>query len=215
MWTPNSLKKTLKLGKIEGEEGGRGWDGWIASSIQWTWTWANSGRWWGTRKPGMLQSTGMQSQTRLDDGTTAMPSLFLKMLSWGTRGTLKWCHVVWGKSETQCPSVEPGKGGDRDEPLLLRVQPKPQRKGEGWRWPRWMGQEDERTEKERAETDSKAAIQTFKQHPIKCDDVSPTFSQNRCTISILINLVNNNFFKHSSLLYLHTICFTNIWGNLR
>lgn len=57
-----------------------------------------------------------------------------------------------------------------------------------------MGQEDERTgEKERAETDSKAAIQTFKQHPIKCDDVSPTFSQNRCTIFILINLVNTTF----------------------
>ena len=24
--------------------------------IQWTWTWANSRRWWGTGKPGMLQS---------------------------------------------------------------------------------------------------------------------------------------------------------------
>ena len=28
--------------KAEGEEGGRGWDCWIASPIQWTWTWANS-----------------------------------------------------------------------------------------------------------------------------------------------------------------------------
>ena len=28
------------------EESGRGWDGWIASpTIQWPWTWANSGRW--------------------------------------------------------------------------------------------------------------------------------------------------------------------------
>lgn len=74
-----------------------------------------------------------------------------------------------------------------------------------------MGQEDERKgEKERAETDSKAAIQTFKQHPIKCDDISATFSQNRHTIFILINLVNNNFFKHSNVLYLYTIRFTNI-----
>ena len=31
------------------EEGIRGWDGWMASPIQWTWTWANSGKWWGTR----------------------------------------------------------------------------------------------------------------------------------------------------------------------
>ena len=39
-----------------GEGGDRGWDGWMALLIQRTWTWANSGRWWGTRKPGMLQS---------------------------------------------------------------------------------------------------------------------------------------------------------------
>ena len=42
--------------KAEGGEGDREWDGWMASLIQWTWTWANSERWWGTEKPGMLQS---------------------------------------------------------------------------------------------------------------------------------------------------------------
>ena len=35
-------------------------DDWMASSTQWTWVWANSGRWWRTRKPGMLQSVGSQ-----------------------------------------------------------------------------------------------------------------------------------------------------------
>ena len=30
--------------KAKGEEGGRGWDGWITSLIQWTWTWTNSVR---------------------------------------------------------------------------------------------------------------------------------------------------------------------------
>ena len=35
-------------------------DDWMASSTQWTWVWANSGRWWRTRKPGMLQSMGSQ-----------------------------------------------------------------------------------------------------------------------------------------------------------
>ena len=44
----------------EGEEGNRGWDGWIASSMQWTWTWAKSARWWGTGKPGVLQSMGLR-----------------------------------------------------------------------------------------------------------------------------------------------------------
>ena len=29
--------------KAEGEEGSRGWDDWISSLTQWTWTWANSG----------------------------------------------------------------------------------------------------------------------------------------------------------------------------
>ena len=46
--------------RAEGEEGLRGWDGWMASLMQWTWTWANSRKWWGTKRPGMLQSTGWQ-----------------------------------------------------------------------------------------------------------------------------------------------------------
>ena len=43
-----------------GEEGDTGWDGWVASLIQWTWVWANSRRWWATRKPGVLQFMGYQ-----------------------------------------------------------------------------------------------------------------------------------------------------------
>ena len=30
----------------------------MASQIQWTWTWVDSGTWYRTRKPGVLQSTG-------------------------------------------------------------------------------------------------------------------------------------------------------------
>ena len=51
----------------EGEESVRGWDGWMASPMQWTWTWANSGRWWGTGRPGMPQSMELQSQTWLSN----------------------------------------------------------------------------------------------------------------------------------------------------
>ena len=40
----------------EGEKAIWGWDGWMASLMQWTWTWANFGRWWGTGRPGVLQS---------------------------------------------------------------------------------------------------------------------------------------------------------------
>ena len=43
-----------------GEVGDRGWDGWMASLIEWTWVWTNSGRWWRTGKPDVLQA--MRSQ---------------------------------------------------------------------------------------------------------------------------------------------------------
>ena len=42
----------------EGED--KGWDGWMASLSQWTWVWANSGRKWRTRKPGMLWFMGLK-----------------------------------------------------------------------------------------------------------------------------------------------------------
>ena len=42
--------------KAGGEGDDRGWDGWMASLTQWTWVWVNSGSWWWTGRPGMLQS---------------------------------------------------------------------------------------------------------------------------------------------------------------
>ena len=43
-----------------GEGDDRGWDGWMTSLTQWTWVWVNSGSWWWTGRPGMLQSMGSQ-----------------------------------------------------------------------------------------------------------------------------------------------------------
>ena len=43
-----------------GEGDDRGWDGWMASPTRWTWVWVNSGSWWWTGKPGVLQSLGSQ-----------------------------------------------------------------------------------------------------------------------------------------------------------
>ena len=45
--------------KAGGEGDDRGWDGWMSSLTQWTWVWANSGR-WRTGKPGMLRCMGSQ-----------------------------------------------------------------------------------------------------------------------------------------------------------
>ena len=55
--------KDPDAGKVWGqvEKGSeRGWDSWMASPTQWTWTWAISGTWWRTGKPGVLWSMGLQ-----------------------------------------------------------------------------------------------------------------------------------------------------------
>ena len=43
-----------------GEGDDRGWDSWMASLTQWTWVWVNSGSWWWTGRPDVLQSMGSQ-----------------------------------------------------------------------------------------------------------------------------------------------------------
>ena len=57
--SPDANGDSLMLGKIlrAEEEGVRGWDGWMTSPMQWTWTWAN---FWGTERLGMLQSVELQ-----------------------------------------------------------------------------------------------------------------------------------------------------------
>ena len=84
-WPPDaktdSLEKTLKRERLKaGEEGdSRGWDGWMASPTQWTWVCADSGRWWRTEKPGMLQSMGLE-RVRHDWGTEQQSLLLKKII---------------------------------------------------------------------------------------------------------------------------------------
>ena len=44
----------------EGEGDDKGWDVWMASSTRCTWVWVNSGSWWWTGRPGVLQFMGSQ-----------------------------------------------------------------------------------------------------------------------------------------------------------
>ena len=62
MWRTESLKRPKWWERLRagGERGDRGWDGWMALPTQWTWVWANSGRYWRTGKPGVLQFLGLQ-----------------------------------------------------------------------------------------------------------------------------------------------------------
>ena len=43
-----------------GEGDDRRWDGWMASPTGWMWVWVNSGSWWWTGRPGVLQFMGLQ-----------------------------------------------------------------------------------------------------------------------------------------------------------
>ena len=63
MYKTDSLEKSVMVGIINvgGEGDNRCWDDWMASLTQWTWVWVNFGSWWWTQKPGLLQSTGLQS----------------------------------------------------------------------------------------------------------------------------------------------------------
>ena len=53
-----------------GEGDDRGWDGWMTSPTRWTWVWVNSGSWWWTGRPGMLQF--MESQRVGHDWVTEL-----------------------------------------------------------------------------------------------------------------------------------------------
>ena len=67
LWPPDAknwlhLKRPWCWGRLDasGEGDDRGWDGWMASPTQWTWVWVNSGSWWWTGRPGILQSMASQ-----------------------------------------------------------------------------------------------------------------------------------------------------------
>ena len=79
-WNSNTLatwceglthqKRPWCLERLKAGEGDdRGWDGWITSPTRWPWVWASSRSWWWTGKPGILQSMGLHSRTRLSDLT--------------------------------------------------------------------------------------------------------------------------------------------------
>ena len=55
------LKKILMMErlKVGGKGDDREWNGWMASPTKWTWVWVNSGSWWWTGRPSVLQAMGL------------------------------------------------------------------------------------------------------------------------------------------------------------
>ena len=67
----------------------------MASPAQWTWVWVNSWSWWWTGRPGILQSMGSQSWTRLSDWTEL--TVYLEVLSsepWGLNKIVREEEVI-------------------------------------------------------------------------------------------------------------------------
>ena len=66
LWPPHEkswlIGKDSDAGRDWGQEekDDRRWDVWMATLTQWTWVWVNSGSWWWTRRPGVLQFMGSQ-----------------------------------------------------------------------------------------------------------------------------------------------------------
>ena len=63
----------------DGSKGGG--DGWMASLTQWTWVWANSGRWWRTRNLACCSPWGWKSGTWLSDWTTTKYRYLLRRIN--------------------------------------------------------------------------------------------------------------------------------------
>ena len=115
--TADSLEKTLiweGLG-AGGEGDDRGWDGWMASRTRWTWVWVNSGRWWWTGRPGVLQFMGSQ-RVRHDWATELNWTVLISHASNIMLKTLQARHQQYVNQEL--PDVQAGfrKGkGTRDQ----------------------------------------------------------------------------------------------------
>ena len=97
----DSLEKILMLGGIGGRRrrNGRGWDGWMASLTRWTWVWVDSGSWWCTGSPGVLQSMGSQRVrqdwvTELTDWVSKDVSLPPTDLPTLTEDSVNWVFTV-------------------------------------------------------------------------------------------------------------------------
>ena len=96
LWPPHV--KSWLIGKDSdagraGKEDDRGWDGWMASPTRWMWVWVNSGSWWWTGRPGVLQFMGSQRVGH----------------DWAIE--LNWINIYWPPNENAA-QIKSEKGND-------------------------------------------------------------------------------------------------------
>ena len=87
-------RKRLKVG----DRDDRGWDGWMASPTQWTPIWVNSGSWWWTGRPGVLQFMGSQ-RVRHDWETKLNWTEYSPLMWFQGERLLTECEILIFKNE--------------------------------------------------------------------------------------------------------------------
>ena len=95
--------------KAGGEGDNRRWDGWMASLTRWMWVWVNSGRWWWTGRPSVLQSTGFR---RVGHAWVAELTVNVREKTWGYFGLLLWLSL--GFSDMALPTLSGTEEGGRE-----------------------------------------------------------------------------------------------------
>ena len=140
--------------KAKREEGNREWDVWMASPIQWTWTLLNSGRWWGTGRPAVMQSMGFQRDTTLateqkQEQKKRGPCRYLKSPSCPTQTQLPKTVLKCGRNSTRQSRLFPSGTCKRNtKKNLWRKKKKKLHRKRGRKEEREGGREEEH-EKER------------------------------------------------------------------
>ena len=126
LWPPHAKSwltgKDCDAGKDWRDD--RGWDGLMASPTQWIWVWVNSGSWWWTGRPGVLQSMGLQSvghdlvtelngteTLRCEDGVHFYPFVCIILRRWNS-------SVLVGLVDLSLASTVFGQNRPKNSPLL-------------------------------------------------------------------------------------------------
>ena len=108
LWPPSVMSwligKDPDAGKDWGQEkGATGWDGWMASLTQWIQVWANSGKWWRTGKPGVLQSIRLQRDGHNLETEQQGTSQVVQWLRFPAPNAVPWVYLVLYHLLTFCP----------------------------------------------------------------------------------------------------------------
>ena len=130
LWPPDAKSQPIgenpDAGKDWGweEKGVTGWDGWMASSTQWTWVWASS-RSWRTGKPGVMKFMGSQ-RVRHNLATEQQPPITVYL--W-------WAGSVYWTNHLRNGTLASGSGSEFALKRKTGSSSKHADLGHSWIWP--------------------------------------------------------------------------------